>query len=799
MFFPKQRQHKKKLDLLSSTSGSITPIYALSVIAVVTIVGFSVDFRRVDNAKTRMQDATDAAVLAAAKEYLDLRNGVSDDGDPYTEAERQQLATQIASDYFTANLVANQLLVQDAEINVTYNTETGEVTATSAADLDMFFGGWVGKPSLALNVDASAIAGDARRLEIVLALDNSTSMFLSGGGAVDDDGNSINRMTLMTGAARGFVDTIMDNAIAANSAQIGIVPWAATVNIMAQEPGDFPIVDTSSTLPVPLPTISVSDRLTYVSPPRSYSGNYSVSDMQDDFAPTSWRGCITAANNERKLTSSGNVVTPLSHNAPSPMKWPALLIPPEMSEKWVRVEDPSYNPPPPPPPPPPPSGPPPPPPPPSPPPPPPAPTPRFTPIGGQSSLEPEHMPPLGPRSPLGRDGPAPSAPPLTPLLDRGASGGEVKLAGYSTKIENWTSSDALLHRVDYVDPIRPNGGLIDGCDNPWATAPDGHVCNMLSYKQPSFNQCKEPGACTVFHCGAWSSQWGEAGLRNIYRPANLPCSTTSSAVQTGNITACVTDPNETEYLANGGEVCPWQSVEASSGEYEVVTWDSDQEISGPQITCPSAMLAMSEDKNQILGAIDDMTPVPGGTLADVGLMWGFRMMSDDTNWQDFWGYDDDDMPLAFDSPQVRKMMILLSDGVNEPAFHYEGYYGCLDAWVSGWSDSGRWWTGNCFRANSLPSELNNTAYDLVQTGMDNLMMDACKAIREENVELFTIALDLDPTTDADGIELLQKCADGDPDEPGYQAPDESRAFNISAAELETTFQDIAQRALRLSE
>ena len=83
--------------------------------------------------------------------------------------------------------------------------------------------------------------------------------------------------------------------------------------------------------------------------------------------------------------------------------------------------------------------------------------------------------------------------------------------------------------------------------------------------------------------------------------------------------------------------------------------------------------------------------------------------------------------------------------------------------------------------------------------MDDLMMDACKAIREEDVELYTIALDLDPTNDADGIDLLEKCANGDPDDSDYEEPDESRAFNISAAELDATFQDIAQRALRLSE
>lgn len=792
-------RHSTKRKLLSSTSGSVLPIYALTVIAVVTIVGFSIDFRRVDNAKTRMQDATDAAVLAAAKEYLDLRGAISEDGDPLTEIERQALATEVARDYFSANLIANQLLIDDADIVLSFDEETSEVTAASTGDLQMFFGGWVGKPELDLAVDASAIAGDARRLEIVLALDNSTSMFISGGGAVDADGNPINRMTLMTEAASGFVDTIMDNAVAENAAQIGVVPWAATVNIKVDKPGEFSSISpTPGPTPTPTGSVSVANRLNYLYPPNRYSGSYSTTQMERDYAPTTWRGCITAAHHERQLTDSGKTVHSLTADAPSPMKWPALLTPPEIREQWVRVEDPSYVPPPPPPPPPP--GPPPPPPPPGPPPPPPPPAPTFTPIGGQSSLEFDEGPrPLGPRSPYHRMGPAPTPAPTDRVLDGEFHKGRVELASQPTRGDSWTSANALLHDVDYVDPIREDGASVDGCDNPWANASYGHECNILTYEQPSFDQCKEPGSCRVFHCAAVSTQWGESGLRNIFQPANNPCSNTSSKVQTSNITACLTDPNETDYLAAGGEVCPWQSVEVSSGEYEPVTWDAEYDISGPNITCPAPMLGMSESKSQILGAIDAMSPVPGGTLADVGLMWGFRMMSDDTNWQSFWGYDDDDVPLEFGDSKVRKMLILLSDGVNEPPFHFEGYYGCLDAWVSGWSQSGRWWSGNCFRSDSLPAALNNTDYDLVKTAMDDLMMDACKAIREEDVELYTIALDLDPVNDAAGIDLLQKCADGDPDDSDYEEPDESRAFNISAAELDATFQDIAQRALRLSE
>ena len=77
--------------------------------------------------------------------------------------------------------------------------------------------------------------------------------------------------------------------------------------------------------------------------------------------------------------------------------------------------------------------------------------------------------------------------------------------------------------------------------------------------------------------------------------------------------------------------------------------------------------------------LDHMYPVPGGTQMDVGMMWGLRAMSDNSDWVNFWGYNPVDYePAGFASPTTRKIMIVLTDGENTAPYHYEGYYGCAE-------------------------------------------------------------------------------------------------------------------------
>ena len=205
-------------SLKASTSGSVAPIYALSAVAIITLAGFGMDFRRIENTKSRSQDAVDSAVLAATREYVY--------GDYADDTAREAGAEKVAKDYFVANLEANEVELQDIQFHIEF-IGSNQIRGIARGELNLFFGGFIGHEKTPIEATSVAKAGNAERLEIVLALDNSTSMFEQG------------RMSTMRAAAVSFVNTLFDESEYEGSVQIGVVPWAATVNIDAETPQNW--------------------------------------------------------------------------------------------------------------------------------------------------------------------------------------------------------------------------------------------------------------------------------------------------------------------------------------------------------------------------------------------------------------------------------------------------------------------------------------------------------------------------------------------------------------------------------
>lgn len=702
--------------LAANRDAGIAPIFALTFLAVLMIVGFSVDLRRTQSAKTHLQAATDAAVLAAAREYM-LSSDIKD------VAQREANAKQVAVDYLNANLIVSSSEFEKADIDLKFEKD-GEIIASTSGKIDLVFGGLFGKEDLLLPSVAGATVGDARRLEIVLALDNSTSMFKQ------------DRMVKLRKAAKNFTDTIFDSAQGENTAQIGVVPWGTTVNINMEAPkawnassGANPLLAAAGSREIPKKAFE--DRLKHLYAPNTYSGSYTKDQLELDFSPVAWRGCISAASNERRVDSKGKVIKSLSDAPVSGMKWPALRIDPEIREKWVK--------------------------------------PDHKPSGGST----------GGSTGDNTGGPKQS----TSLPQKGSI-----FATYSH--ENSAYAPTNSHEIEsiiakYADvsieaPQLIKSGKVDGCTDPDINAIGD--CNIHTYVPPNKAQCKNSKgkyqSCMVFNCWQDDKQWNNKGLRNSWLPADVSCSNTYEKVSTGKLDACVSDPNEFEYIKNEGSsgACNWIK------EKEFIPWKKvNQPSAGPNVTCPSAMLGMSQSRPQIFDKLNHIYPTPGGTQADVGLMWGLRMMSPRSEWSSFFGYSTKAKPGEFNDLGSRKMLILLSDGKNDAPYHFDGYYGCTEAEISGNSESGRLWTGDCKLAEGI-EKLNDKS-------LNNLMMDACEAIVKNGVELYTIALDLDETKKGDkkAIDLLADCA-GDPE----------RAFNITNGELDSTFEGLAARALRLS-
>jgi hypothetical protein len=217
----------------------------------------------------------------------------------------------------------------------------------------------------------------------------------------------------------------------------------------------------------------------------------------------------------------------------------------------------------------------------------------------------------------------------------------------------------------------------------------------------------------------------------------------------GRENGCTADYNEITWNGTGGRWC------ASVAKTE---WRSFRPISGPNLNCPMPMLGLSGNRSQLIDTIDRLSPSPGGTHADVGLRWGLRSLSPKPEWTNFFGHT---KPATFGSGEASKIMILMTDGANEQAINFPGYWGCSDS-------NGPGCSGSPNRAT-----------------LDARMLGWCKEIRETyKVELYTVAVNV---TDNTAVNLLKQCVGND----------STRAFAVDASELTATFEAIARSTVEL--
>ena len=275
----------------------------------------------------------------------------------------------------------------------------------------------------------------------------------------------------------------------------------------------------------------------------------------------------------------------------------------------------------------------------------------------------------------------------------------------------------------------------------------------------------KPVKCTVQQCSSTSPSvtgldcWQESanGTKNAYFNHSG-----SSACYWGgcrdNLDAqqawgCTSDYNEVTWNSAGGNWC-WF--------VDRTEWTTFRPIAGPNLNCPMPMLGLSGNRGQLIDTIDRLSPSPGGTHADVGLRWGLRSLSPRAEWTNFFGHT---APKAFGGNEASKIMILMTDGANEQAINFPGYWGCSDTSAPGCSGS--------------PD----------RAALDTRMLNWCAEIRNTyKVELYTVAVNV---TDSNAVNLLKQCVGND----------STRAFAVDASELSATFAAIARStfALRIKE
>jgi hypothetical protein len=231
--------------------------------------------------------------------------------------------------------------------------------------------------------------------------------------------------------------------------------------------------------------------------------------------------------------------------------------------------------------------------------------------------------------------------------------------------------------------------------------------------------------------------------------------------------------------------------------------NNDQnEGTGPNLGCGPAITSLVAEKSTVVDAIDEMLPWHrGGTMANLGLAWAWRVLS--PKWQGLWGGDTpDELPLTYETPSMEKVVILLTDGVNEwydwpgrkwtvdGEDRYSGlpggnqYPGSYDTEFKG--D----WPGADYTAYGRLSEgrLGTTSNGGAKNEINDRMLQLCSDMKGEDIILYTITFRL---SDSATQNLYRSCATS----PDYY-------FNSpSNSDLQQVFVEIANELsnLRIAE
>ena len=229
--------------------GNVAMIFALALIPVALLGGGAVDLSQAMNARSRLAQALDAAALAV---------GVSD-------TMSDAAALQIANDFIGANYPDRELGTV-SNVSISLDDANDSVIVRGQARVKTTILGLIGLEHLTVHWE-SEVQRARQRLELVMVLDNTGSMRGS-------------KIRSLRNSAELLTDMLFEVADTPGDVNIGLVPFAATVNVGTQY-----------------------ERAWWLDPDaRSaqhaewYHGSQSVNhwDLFDQFRNERWDGCVEA-------------------------------------------------------------------------------------------------------------------------------------------------------------------------------------------------------------------------------------------------------------------------------------------------------------------------------------------------------------------------------------------------------------------------------------------------------------------------------------------------------------------------
>lgn len=195
---------------------------------------------------------------------------------------------------------------------------------------------------------------------------------------------------------------------------------------------------------------------------------------------------------------------------------------------------------------------------------------------------------------------------------------------------------------------------------------------------------------------------------------------------------------------------------------------------GPNLGCPPAITSLTDDRDTVENAIDAMAARSrGGTFANVGLAWGWRVLS--PNFQGLWGgATPNDMPKDYDEPFNQKVVVMMTDGVNQ----WYDYPGGLPGKPSAATHPDADFTAYRRLSEGLLGTTNGSA---ATAEINARMTQICLDMKAQGITIYTVLFQVN---NADTENLYRNCATSS--EHFFNANDNNELvshFNTIATEI----------------
>jgi Flp pilus assembly protein TadG len=154
---------------------------------------------------------------------------------------------------------------------------------------------------------------------------------------------------------------------------------------------------------------------------------------------------------------------------------------------------------------------------------------------------------------------------------------------------------------------------------------------------------------------------------------------------------------------------------------------------GPNKMCNDYPIQpLVRSKTTVINAVNQLEP-EGNTHIGLGAAWAWRLLS--PRWQNYWGGDmnANQLPLAYNTPLMSKVVVLMTDGDNT-------------------IDSNNW--GSYWYLNA--GKLGTTNQSAAVTSLNNRLLTTCTNMKNNGIIVYTVAFGTSISTSARN--MLQACA-----------------------------------------